>query len=80
MGGWPDHESQREGSYEKIHTYIDLEDPKTEKNEQWEKVHASGTAFLSDPSPIIVYPTSGRSMDWEKKNVSRWIFFEIGRW
>ena len=24
--------------------------------------------------------TSGRSMDWEKKNVSRWIFFEIGRW
>ena len=24
--------------------------------------------------------TSGRSMDWETKNVSRWIFFEIGRW
>ena len=24
--------------------------------------------------------TCGRSMDWEKKNVSRWIFFEIGRW
>ena len=24
--------------------------------------------------------TSGRSMDWERKNVSRWIFFEIGRW
>ena len=24
--------------------------------------------------------TSGRSMDWEKKNLSRWIFFEIGRW
>ena len=24
--------------------------------------------------------TSGRSMEWEKKNVSRWIFFEIGRW
>ena len=24
--------------------------------------------------------TCGRSMDREKKNVSRWIFFEIGRW
>ena len=24
--------------------------------------------------------TSGRSMEWETKNVSRWIFFEIGRW
>ena len=24
--------------------------------------------------------TSGRSMQWEKKNVSRWIFFENGRW
>ena len=24
--------------------------------------------------------TSGRNMDWEKKNVSRWIFFEIGTW
>ena len=24
--------------------------------------------------------TCGRSMEWEKKNVSRWIFFEIGWW
>ena len=24
--------------------------------------------------------TSGRNMQWDKKNVSWWIFFEIGRW
>ena len=31
-------------------------------------------------SPPLASCTSGRSMDWERKNVSRWIFFEIGRW
>ena len=30
--------------------------------------------------PLVKPTTSGRSMQWEKKNVSWWIFFEIGRW
>ena len=35
----------------------------------WDTISRFGTSI-----------TSGRSMDWERKNVSRWIFFEIGRW
>ena len=45
--------------------------------------HTSKTvsaAYSEYKAPLKHSLTSGRSMDWEKKNVSRRIFFEIGRW
>ena len=47
------------------------------------KGHCDKQSELSFTEKLKLYQkqyTSGRSMDWEKKNVSRRIFFEIGRW
>ena len=44
-----------------------------------QRMNYNGARIL-EKRPMAEAYASGRSMEWETKNVSRWIFFEIGQW